>query len=885
MKKKFIIIPTCLSLVTLLGVGLAIQNDSFFETKAASNSAISFSDDFDSNEGLNPIWENNGAALTTDGYSLRIHPEKYIWGDCLALNKFYLDKNTKIEFTARCLNGTGAWLAMGLGSYNPSYHFYDCQYGFAFCQGVTMTLKNDGSALANHSAFFEFSPFGEEKINIYHKVVLELNKFGNDYYCNYSVYKASDSTLIGTSSNIPLGNVDGYIVFSDSLCDAEVSSLTISQGGEVVYSDDFSTSTVSYPDGGVNDPTWTSVGFTKTDVSLGRFGKLDLTKANTGVRYGEKLSNVSDGMIDESYSIDVKLHYSEMALNAVTGFMLTDDSSESNYFALRKEVLGYTLLHMRNSSVIKEQMVMHEDADGFADLTLVIHTSGLIELTNGVESISNKINFTNGYLGLYSLFTPGSESDKGGCIDDIVINKSTYIKSDAPDVSNNFNGTKTTMFDDREMHEFYINLKEWNLGTNVKVTPYTTKTKNNGYLMFTSASEDSAFSPRVKYTDYIARFDVEVTSKSFANGASLGLQFGKYKFNDLYANVPSLGILYNTGPTLVAHTNSRLDPAYSEEMLDANNIPTNYFTGEVLNFLFVVKDNMAEMHFKRAADPDSELYKVRAVAKVASTYGYPAVYGCNGISFTMDNFSITNLDYELTTSNYLGSDYQETARNDFATDTSVKGFTLSNADVSGNALRILSGGSVASLKPLKDNIVRFKVRSIAKKMTIKQGAVEFSINNSGATTSYDVIDGSNSYHEELDNFSLLNSIFELRFTSGQLEVRYVSGSSPLYNINSNVNVYVVNTSSDNIVITSSDGTSQINTLSLFNLDSHVTILPRDYNPDTDYYDPWPERPAIQDKKKGCGGSIVASSLIVAISASAVAVFLLIRRKERKSHEA
>ena len=867
-----------------MGVGLlCFDNSNYQEVKAASNADVLFKDNFDDNGGLNNNWENDGATLTNDGYSLRIHPEKYIWGDFLGLNAFYLDKNTKIEFNVRCLDAKGAWLAFGVGVDNPTYRFHDCQYAFIFCQDITTTLKNDGSTLAANSTSFSYSPFGQSRIDIYHKVVLEFNKTTDGYNYNYSVYKASDNSLVGSTSNIALGDISGYVGFSNSLCNCEISSITISQADEVVFADDFTNYSISYADNPMDTANWYSNGFKKSDVSYGRYGKLDLTKPNTGIKYINELVNNNDGMIDKSYQIDMDVHYIHMSDQTLIGIELTNASNETHFFGLRKEVVGYALVHYSNNQLIKEQVIATDSVNGVVNLSLSIYTSNQIVLSNGNISISDTISFAKGKISLYS--RSNDNTAICGYIDNFVIEKDVYIKSNANDAQINFNGTKTTRYDEREMHEFFINLKEWNLGENVKVTPYTTKSKDNGFLMFSNSTVNSAFSPTSKYTDYIMRFDVTVTSSTNLPSAAIGMEFAKHKFNDFYGNIPSLGILYSGGQSAVTCASSTLDPSYSTELRDSSNQPVNYFTGGTINFLFVVKDNQVEMHLKRADEPESELSKIKAIAKVSSTFGYPAVFGVNGVSFTLDNVSITNLDYELTSSAYAGKDNQETARNDFATDTKLKGFATNNAGIANKKLTISNGGTVTSLKPLQDNIVRFKVADISNSLTVKQGDVTFTINN-GATPSYDVVDGINYYHRDLDGFALANSIFELRFTSDNLEVRYVSGNSPLYNINNNVYNYLVFTNPDNIVI-SSNGESSLSTLALFNIDSHITIANRDYDETIDYYDPWPVRPSDQDAKKGVNlGLILGISIPAGVLLIGGVVFIIIFiRRRKKAHEA
>ena len=65
--------------------------------------------------------------------------------------------------------------------------------------------------------------------------------------------------------------------------------------------------------------------------------------------------------------------------------------------------------------------------------------------------------------------------------------------------------------------------------------------------------------------------------------------------------------------------------------------------GRTYNVMFVVKNRTVRVYFKEENEPVEKLAICRAEYRDVDTYGYPSVFGRNGISFDLTELKITNL--------------------------------------------------------------------------------------------------------------------------------------------------------------------------------------------------------------------------------------------------
>lgn len=859
MEKKYIFISG-IALSLLIPFSFASSNAR--EAIASFDEVQQFNDDFN-NKTIKSKWVNNNAEIKSDYSSLRIVPDGQEWGASLIYSKYRVTSNVskvEISFDVQQLANAG-WLGFAVGQPTTKSPFSSGQYGFVFTSESTQYFVTQGSAGLKEDTTEAGRPSSFTPLSVPYVARNASFTFSrqsdNTFLLDYKV-KDKSGNLIGSKTNVIVPNIEGYFSFNAYSSKNELLTFVVKDDHEeagvlkTICEEDFSKSTVLYASSGTADAEWYANTFTEKDVSCGIIGKANLSKPGSSLTYETPFENSNNEKLNKLYKLQSTFYLGEMSKEAKTGFEISKDSIESSglFYGIEKAESGYYLIASNGESFSKTKCVFEDgNIDQSIKLDLNVYFDGSVVLSDGINSLEGKTNKVNGYFGLKTL---GSSSDSliGGKADDFSFEKSFYLDRTSADVGQSFGGTKESFDEYGANYEFFISNHDWHIGPLVRMPVYSTKNAKDPYILFSNSSITSAFGPKVKYKDFIARFDVDIqsdcNSASF-NGAALGLQVGKKTYQIGYANANSLGIQYYNGICVPLGTQTTLNQTEVDKLSK-----TNYFRkNTVLNFLYIVRNNKIEMHYKTSDQPDSELAEAKISGIYNTTDGYAAVYGTNGLSFKLKNFAITNLDYDLKDSAYIGKDYTETIRHDFANNDKTDGLVLNNSSVLNNKLKINDGGSVKTEHKLNGNIVRFKVFSIEKQLVIKQGNVSFSLEDS---TSKKIIVSNSNLTKEIDlgkDFNFTNALFELKHCGTKIELRYASGDKPLAFIDSNIiqldeMLEFVNEESE-IEITSKNGVSNIKELSIFNLDNHITIPARNYDPNLDYFDPWVRRDPIQKK--------------------------------------
>lgn len=453
----------------------------------------------------------------------------------------------------------------------------------------------------------------------------------------------------------------------------------------------------------------------------------------------------------------------------------------------------------------------------------------------------------------------------------------------------NFEGTREFEDEDGKYYTYYAPLKDWYLGSNVRLANYDFA--ENGYALFGNASTDSSFGPKTKFNDCIVRFDVTMVGSDYyydnpedyfntptgagaCDAECFGLQFGSDSYKNLYTNAQSLGIAtyngksiyYTTNCTRTVQENEIVHRPNSNEEYDLFKKSATY------NFMYVIKDGTVTMHFKEASEPESVLGIVRERVTGVKTNGYVAVYGSNGVDFRLDNFSVTNLERTLTSSAYDGGDDLQTLRVDLS-----KGDTLSAFNQTNNSLT--TKGVVGS------HIARFTLGDV-NGLTYAQGDLSIAFTENGATVS----DGVKTEEIVFDMPLLYNgATVEIYRIADEITIAFANAGKPLSSLDENI--YTVKglqyADRENIKI-ATDSRITLSKIALFNLDSKMTIAARNFNSDTDIMQPWVERENIQGKdinavsseeNGGCGSVVGVSGLLCLLPVVAVWIFA---KKEKEN---
>ncbi len=894
--RKPLIFPL-IALASLLALGL--NNKIFNQVDAAYDTKNVANDQFDGD--LDDLWDKVGNPSLEQQYSsLRLKPKAYDWGTSLGLNQQLSgDFTVKMELTTLEIGG---WFAVDFGAVNSSAQFSVAQGGLVFFDNMTSTLHRPGDELVEVDRF-ETPVFSTPKTK--RQVVIAVDEINNNRSdVTVSIYE--NEQLVGNVFTTPysFNNLNGYMLFNSNLKQVEIFNIEIlNSGGQRIYYDDFSTSKVLYPTSGSIDSEWYSNGFSEEELKVGYINYLSLNQIGDGILYQRPLDKINDPDLDIVYHLESEISYSMMDFGGESGFEIAKKDKESHgyFFGVRRLALGFSIVTYKFCS--NDEVVTNSSNEDYLlrmPISLNIHSNGDVDFIAGDISQTVKVNDYDGYFGLFNYdHLNESQTGKGMNTYSFSMDRTSYYDRSNSDIYMNFNGTKKTYYEDIDeyAYDYFISRREWNMGTNVSASKWKTKDKGNGKLEFNVSTGTSIFGPKVMYKDFVVKFDVEITSEVVPYGGVVGLQFGNSRSGLLYENTKSLGIAYYTDEnreymTVSFATNMEYEDSDNRYCTDEQGNKDIFKTNGKFTLMYICQNNVVTMHYLLDGEDESTLAKTRTKVfckENESTDGYLAIYGANGISFTVDNLSIINLDHAAKSDGYKGqSDYQEVTRIDFSKEDTLKGITYQNASLNDGRLRINNSGFIKTDKLVNDGLLRLDISDIEDTLAIKLGSVTVDLVNKSNNKSIVVADsiGTTSY-PLASGFDFRQSIVEIQKLGKEIIFRLKDRLTPLSTIYDNEIIIPINDyETGNLTIESKDGFASLNALTFVNLNKYATIANRDFNPDTDAFEPWNPKPPINggETKKNNNLVIIIPIVIgdvVLVAAIVVVIILVLRR--RKAH--
>ena len=879
-KKKIRSIALGITAITCVA-SMAIGAVNLHTAKAAVTEQTVYADDFNTAV-LSDMWTAKDAGVVSEYSSLRVQPTEYSWPAHILCQAYKLDGDCKLELKTQRLPSDGeAWYALSFGSPNTTTSIFEKASGaLIFSNGITQLFKNG----ANTQKIFTYSPFGVDVAT----TVLEFSKRESGTYDIKYTVKDGD-LLIGEATIEDFEVQDGYFGFNSYGVDFDVLSFDVYEGTEKVYADDFSTSKMSYNNNVIKNSEWVALTpFEEETASIAPVGQLDVSKVGASVVYNQAFEKKS-AEVSTLYEMSAIFDFSAATVGTATGFEVAKSSVETSgvFVGIKRGFTGYELV-LSDGESTDQKSLESNPADGIFDVCIVARYDNTLVVTINEQMESFSVSDTEGYWGI-TCSEKYASSGKGALVDDFSFQRSIYTENSVSDMGMNFEGTREFEDEDGKYYTYYAPLKDWYLGSNVRLANYDFA--ENGYALFGNASTDSSFGPKTKFNDCIVRFDVTMVGSDYyydnpedyfntptgagaCDAECFGLQFGSDSYKNLYTNAQSLGIAtyngksiyYTTNCTRTVQENEIVHRPNSNEEYDLFKKSATY------NFMYVIKDGTVTMHFKEASEPESVLGIVRERVTGVKTNGYVAVYGSNGVDFRLDNFSVTNLERTLTSSTYNGGEDVQTLRVDLS-----KGDTLSAFTQTNNSLT--TKGVVGS------HIARFTLGDV-NGLTYAQGDLSIAFTENGATVS----DGVKTEEIVFDMPLLYNgATVEIYRIADEITIAFANAGTPLSSLDENI--YTVKglqyADRENIKI-ATDGRITLSKIALFNLDSKMTIAARNFNSDTDIMQPWVERENIQGKdinavsseeNGGCGSVVGVSGLLCLLPVVAVWIFA---KKEKEN---
>lgn len=875
-KKKIYTVALGL-LATVCASSALLGINGLYTAKASVSELPVYSDDFNAAT-LSDNWTSAGAKLSSEYASLRVQPNEYAWPGHILCQGYKLEDSCRLEMTVQELPAENtSWFALSFGSPSTISIFEKASGALIFSIDSTLLFKNG----ANTGTIFNYSPKGSVVNRQAATVILDFEKRDNGAYDITYTLKMDGETL-GSTLVENFEVQDGYFGFNSYGTPFDVLSFDVYKGTEKVYSDDFTSSLMSYDDKVIKDSQWVALSpFKSTTASIAPVGKLDLSEVGASATYKDPFVKKSSE-VATLYQLSAQFDFSKAQEGVATGFEIGKASPDADgiFVGLLRKGTGYQLVLTAGEE--QETMLLAQSpADGLLNVTLKANYNNSIDITvNGYQTGFELDASVEGYIAIKTSDDYATDG-AGALVDDFSFQRYTYANGGSKDMKINFEGTRELEDEDGKYYQYYFPTKDWYAGSNVRVANHGFA--DNGYVLFGNASVDSSFGPKEKYGDCIVRFDVTFVGSDYyydnpdtyfdtpdgrgaCDAECFGLQFGSKSYQNIYNNAQSLGIATYNGKSIYYTTNCTRGMA-QEEIVHRPNMPQTpeneydlFRKSTTYNFMYVIKNGTVSMHFKESGEDESVLGIVREYVTGVETNGYVAVYGANGVDFRLDNLSITNLDRSYTSSEYTGGENIETLRVD-----TTNGDTLSAFDVETN--------SVTTKGVTGSNITRVTLGE-TNGLTYKQGDLEIIFAEKYATVS----DGVNRQDVSFDMPLLLNgATVEISRIGNTVSIGFANAGAPLSVIDGNTySVSGMKLAGREKITISGNGVSKLRKIAVFNLDSQVTIEARNFNAETDVMQPWVKRKSIQGK--GCGSSIGASAMVAALLP---AVWIL-KRKENEN---
>ena len=851
--------------------------------EAAVTEQTVYVDDFNT-VALSDVWTASDASVVSDYSSLRIQPVEYSWPAHILCQAYKLDGDCRLELKTQRLPSDGeAWFGLSFGAPNALTSIFEKASGaLIFTSGATQ-LFQDG---ADTQKMFAYSPFLIDVATI----VLEFTKLDNGAYDVVYTVKDGD-VVVGTTTIEDFEVQDGYFGFNSYGVDFDVLSFDVYENNEKVYADDFSTSKMSYNNNVVKNAEWVALSpFDMETASIAPVGQLDVSNVGASVTYKEAFKKKSEE-VSSLYEMSAAFDFSNATVGTATGFELAKSSVDANgvFVGITRGFTGYELV-LSDGEATDKKALESNPADGIFEMSVAArYDNALIVTVNGQTEIFT-VSATEGYWGITSS-EKYATSGKGALVDDFSFQRSSYTENSVADMGMNFEGTREFEDEEGNYYSYYIAVKDWYLGSNVRLANYDFA--ESGYALFGNASTDSSFGPKTKFNDCIVRFNVTMVGSDYyydnpeeyfntptgagaCDAECFGLQFGSNSYKNLYTNVQSLGIATYNGKSIYYTTNCTRTINVANEMVykpNSEHTPANEYDlfkkSATYNFMYIIKDGTVTMHFKEANEPESVLGIVRERVTGVKTNGYVSVYGANGVDFRLDNFTVTNLERTLTSSEYKGGEDLQTLRVDVSKGDSLSAFnqtksTLTTKGVVGSHLARVTLGDVQGL-------------------TYSQGDLNIAFTQNGATIS----DGIKTEVLAFDMPLVYNgATVEIYRIGDEVTLAFANADAPLSFLDENVYTVTGLQYADRASVKlATEGNIAVSKIALFNLDSKTTIETRDFNAETDSIEPWPVRANVQGKDvtaeesedEGCG-SVIGVPVVLCLLPAA----WILTRKEKEN---
>lgn len=915
--------------LVLIAVCLAVLPYPNISADAETIKVLNYEDSFDAETIDTSVWQTTGGVKQKVEYAALRMDSLNMWGGYVVYQKQRLDSRDDgftVEFDADWLNTKSGWTGIFFGNSSYTSMFTGSRYFLHFSAGPIASNGESGSGLRLSPKSAAGSSFAEddaEKSQFYNSDVWkkgDLSGGGHVVHIKLRFDRAPETTdkhiltfswrFADESDYAPENeyvfdrvpfDVSGYMGFTTygtTLC--EIRSFKLSVDGQMPVEEKFTPNDISYPSLPSPSASWRCVAVTENNVYCGNICTIDFSGAPNGtITYATELSENAycTSNFDMNYTVSLGGVTENTYIGSAFGLKAIDAAASScDFIGFRKDGSKYKLAHLKNGSLVGAETEF--DAEGL-DLNLRFfgkYGKRVEVYVNGRRAVEYLGVDFNGFTAMAALTPSGSSSDCTATTDNFTLYKYETVFADNGDYRMDFKGRKESIFPDGSVNnEFWFNTRKWVKFGDV-TAPYLEINPNSNYMMMNRVRTEAGFAPRAQFGDFIARFDFQVSSieDNTIMLSPFGLSFGRDNLASDAKTAPGIYFepVYQTADgrhtitgTRVSGVNITMDSGMASKTLDAD----HHAFGDSRTWwtcMVVMSNRTAKVYLKKTNDGSEDFGKALATFTDVDAHGYVAVThnpsGSNYAYYRMTNISVIGTDLLQKESEAVS------VAGDFRNGKS-DGWTLNElAMTSNDGVQVISGGNIVSDGKYRNFMVQIEFADLQKGFEFKFGsgddtcALEFD----GAyirTTGLEAADGETSVI--MDDFIYERNIVQIEVVGGQVSVSVKGKDDPYDVLGTPIAVFDyaggVSATSENISVSAIDGASMcVKKISAYSLDAKVDI-------ETEHY----VAPAPKDDGGEKNNShrtmyiaIGVSAGVVVLAASAVTVFLIVRRKHKKNEK-
>ncbi len=817
----------------------------------------------------------------------------------------------KVEFITLCEASNNGYIAFSAGNKNAGLGMPYASAAFIMAPTYAHLFAKDGDAIAVVESHVQyFSPMMTDYFGELVKTTFDFQA-GKDkgYYDIVYTVETMDGVELGSYVYEDIAIDDGYFGFNSQYSRVGVTSFKVYEREEEKVNCDFTQSSILYPTTGSRESDWVACNFDEESLKVGTIATLDVSKVGMSAVYNTKYERPTTTKLEELFSLSVDVKTADMGVGVATGFEIGKSTVEAEgiFAGLTKDDKGEYYLVSFDGLTQNAIAVDESNVDG-KTMSLIVYYDNTAVLSLGDTSLKLDCNVVEGYFALTSVdFYDSFAGEVGAKLDNFVYTRNAYKNSQGKDIGINFEGTKTVYEEAAGEYftDYFINKKEWRMSSDVILPMYVDYgdgvARNNAITVVSRNYANTWFGPNEKYENFIARFDVTFTSDVDTQAQPIfGLQFGMETTDSTVGESAFLG--FQSYPTFVnaeqkpltyvVAQNAKLATGNGSEALCSDPFGVNqeniFQKDKTYSVMYVAQNNGVKVYLKESSQPDSAFEMLRGEIKGVNTQGYLQVLAMGNARFILDNFSIVNLDYNATSSEYNGNGY-EILRSDFVMGDKLQNFTLKKAEYKDTSLLIKKGGYLLSNEKIKNNIFRFKTKATTGDVVFEEGALQIRFAASGEEilVAHNKTVQTFALDEKIDFDGALIEIYKM---GNSVVISYVNSNQPISCIrNYQYEIEAENIFEDDIKLYAIDGSVELYSVALFDLKPSIAIATRNYDVAIDYKNPWPIKPFPPGTNQnggaeatGCTASVASMAGTLFATVALVSIFVVRRRKDEKN---